>query len=55
MEISRQEYWNGLSFPSPGDHLDPGIRSPALRAESLLSVPPGKPQDIGTDININIL
>ena len=55
MEISRQEYWNGLPFPSPGDHLDPGIRSPALRAESLLSDPPGKPQDIGIDININIL
>ena len=21
MEFSRQEYWSGLSFPSPGDHL----------------------------------
>ena len=25
MEFSRQEYWNGLSFPSPGDLLHPGI------------------------------
>ena len=25
MEFSRQEYWNGLPFPSPGDLLDPGI------------------------------
>ena len=32
MKFSRQEYWNGLLFPSPGDHPDPGIepRSPAL-------------------------
>ena len=32
MGFSRQEYWSGLSFPSPGDLPDPGIkpRSPAL-------------------------
>ena len=32
IEFSRQEYWSGLLFPSPGDLLDPGIesRSPAL-------------------------
>ena len=37
-EFSRQEYWSGLPFPSPGD-LDPGIkpRSPTLQADSLLS------------------
>ena len=31
MGFSRQEYWNGLPFPSPGD-LNPGIEagSPAL-------------------------
>ena len=31
-EFSRQEYWSGLPFPSPGDLPDPGIepRSPAL-------------------------
>ena len=38
MEFSRQEYWNGLPFPSPGDLTDPGIkpRSPALQADCLL-------------------
>ena len=43
--FSRQEYWSGLPFPSPGDLLDPGIkpRSPALQADTLPSKPPGKP------------
>ena len=43
--FSRQEYWTGLPFASPGDLPDPGIRprSPALQADSLLSEPPGKP------------
>ena len=27
MGFSRQEYWSGLPFPSPGDLLDPGIES----------------------------
>jgi len=33
MEVSRQEYWSGLPFPSPGHHPDPGIepRSSALQ------------------------
>ena len=37
--FSRQEYWSGLPFPSPGDLLDPGFepRSPALQADSLLT------------------
>ena len=37
MGFSRQEYWSGLPFPSPGDLLDPGIEpgSPALQADSL--------------------
>ena len=45
-----QEYWNGQSFPSPGDLPDPGIKpgSPALQADSLLSEPPGKPQQFPT-------
>ena len=44
MEFSRQEYWSGLLFPSPGDLPNPGIkpRFPALQADSLLSEPPGK-------------
>ena len=45
MEFSRQEYWSGEPFPSPGDPLDPGIEpgSPTLQADSLPSEPPGKP------------
>ena len=42
MGFSRQEYWSGLSFPSPGDLSDPWIepRSPALQAGPLLTEPP---------------
>ena len=45
MGFSRQEYWSGLTFPSPGNLLDPGIEpeSPALQAGSLLTELPGKP------------
>ena len=45
MEFSRQEYWSGLPFPSPGDFPNLGLNpgSPALQADSLPSVPPGKP------------
>ena len=45
MRFSRQAYWSGLPFPSPGDLPDPGIepRSPALQADSLPTEPPGKP------------
>ena len=48
MGFSRQEYWNGLPFPSPGDHPDPRIEpmSPALVGGSFTTapgVPPGKP------------
>ena len=37
MGFSRQEYWSGLPFPSPGDLPDPGTepRSPALQADDL--------------------
>ena len=37
MGFSRQEYWIGLPFPSPGELPDPGIkpRSPALQADAL--------------------
>ena len=37
MGFSRQEYWSGLQFPSPGDLPDPEIDSgsPALQADSL--------------------
>ena len=41
MEFSKQEYWGGLPFPSPGDLSNPGMEptSPALQADSLLSEP----------------
>ena len=44
MCFSRQEYWSGLAFPSPGDLPDPGIKpgSPALQADFLPSEPLGK-------------
>ena len=44
MGFSRQEYWNGLPFPSPEDLPDPGIKpgSSALQADVLLSELPGK-------------
>ena len=43
MGFSRQEYWSGLPFPSPGDLPNPGIKpgSPALQADALPSEPPG--------------
>ena len=43
VEVSRQEYWTGLPFPSPGALPHPGIEpgSPALQADSLLSEPLG--------------
>ena len=46
MEFSRQEYWSGLPFPSPGGLPNPGIEpgSPALWADALLSEPPEKPK-----------
>ena len=45
MGFSRQEYWSGLPFPSPGDLADPGIEpgSPAFQADALTSELPGKP------------
>ena len=43
MGFSRQEYWSGLPFPSPGDLPDPGIESgsPARQADALWAEPPG--------------
>ena len=47
MEFSRQEYWSGLSFPPPGNLLDPGIKpmspvSLALAGRFFTTEPPGK-------------
>ena len=43
MEFSRQEYWSGLPFPSPGDLSNAGIEPgfPAMQADSLPPEPPG--------------
>ena len=56
MEFSRQEYWSGLPFPSPGDLPYPGIkhRSSALQSNSLPSKPPGKPLSSAILPKVNI-
>jgi len=45
MEFSRQEYWSGLPFPSPGDLPYPRIKSasPALAGGFFTTAPPEKP------------
>ena len=52
MEFSRQEYWSGLSFPTPGSLPDSGTepRSTALQADYSLSETPGKNVWNTTDI-----
>ena len=54
--FSRQEYWSGLPFPSPGHHPNPEIEpeSPAWRANSLLPESPGKPIKYLHSINAKI-
>ena len=58
--FSRQKYWRGLPFPSPGDLPNPGIEpwSPILQADALPSEPPGKlklwPVDCNPDIMCNL-
>ena len=49
--ISRQEYWSGLPFPSPGDLPNPGIKPasltfPTLTGGFFTAEPPGKPLDV---------
>jgi len=53
MEISKQEYWNGMPFPTPGDLLDQGIEQASLHLLhwQVDSLPPhslGKPQNGST-------
>ena len=48
MEFSRQEYWSGLPFPTPGDLLNPGLEPASSAFSSLVGgfltpEPPGKP------------
>ena len=47
MEFSRQEYWSGLPFPSPGDLPGPRIKPASLKSSALanglfITEPPGK-------------
>ena len=46
MGFSRQEYWSGIPFPSPGDLPNPGIENPRLlhwQADSSPLSHPGSP------------
>ena len=55
--FSRQEYWSGFPFPSPGDLPDPWIKpgSPTLQADTLSSEPLGKPMEFNyTSVEKNI-
>ena len=56
MGFSRQEYWSGLSWPSPGDLPNPGIEPVSLmlhwQTGSLPLAPPGKPLLVGWHILI---
>ena len=54
MGFSRQEYWSGLPFPSPGDLPNPGVepRSPALQVDALPSELLGK-ADVKVDVISN--
>ena len=56
MGFSRQEYWSGLPFPSPGDLSDSGIepRSPSLQADALPSEPPGYHDEKNKIVMINV-
>ena len=53
MEFSRQEYWSGLSFPTPGNLPDPGIEpgSPLLQMDSLPLSHQGSSLSPGTILN----
>ena len=57
--LPRQEYWQGLRFPSPGDLPGPGMEpvspvSPALAGGSYTATPPEKPWMVKRDRNLEI-
>ena len=56
MGFSRQEYWSGLPFPSPGDLPDRGIkpRSPTLQADALTTESAGSKITAHGDYNHEI-
>ena len=58
MEFSRQEYWSGLSFPTPGDLPDPGIEPtsvafPALAGRFFTTASVGKPRLVPGTYSLN--
>ena len=60
MGFSRQEYWNGLPFPSPEDLPDPAVEpvclgSPELAGGFSTTVPPGRPIREQQDVNVSRL
>ena len=54
MGFSRQEYWSGLPFPSPGDLPDPQIEptSPALAGTFFMTELPRKPIFLTVDVKL---
>ena len=54
MGFPRQEYWNGLSFPPPGDLPDPEIEplSPILEGGFFTTQTPGKPPELNDDLQM---
>ena len=60
MELSSQEYWSGLPFPTPGAVPDPGIEplspsSPVLAGEFFAMVPPGKASLLSLPANYQLM
>ena len=55
--FSRQEYWSGWPFPSPGDLPHPGIKpgSPTLQADALPSEPLRKPRIKGRNVKFSMI
>ena len=57
MGFSRQEYWSGLPFPSPGDLPDPGIEPqfPTLQADLYCPSHQGSPVFVRKYSNVTLL
>ena len=57
MEFSKQEYWSGLPFPTPGNLPNPGIKptysaSPVLTGRFLTTAPAGQPSMLLNTLNL---